>query len=125
MESTVKTLEAEKAKPLSRQQRRFIERIQEEARILHNQLCEKFIDFLVSSDNPEGEEVKEKAKQLSAQWKVFCHRKGMKEEAFGLIEKHCQHVIQEYLAAKEEDNKTTTTINGRFKTTLHPTEGTD
>jgi hypothetical protein len=81
---------------LTREQKRFLQRINQEASKLHTHLVDKFTEFIVTCEDPEGGEVYEKMKSLSAQWKLFCKRKNLRPEAFNVIEDYCKSTIKEY-----------------------------
>jgi hypothetical protein len=87
---------------MPRNQRRFIERVEKEARETHQRLSDKFLAIVVNSDNPESEEILEKAKQLNAQWRLFCHGKQLNKEANDLIKNFCEKVIETYKKLKEQ-----------------------
>lgn len=94
--------EAKKAeKIVSRQQRRFMQRIEQEAHQTFNNLASKFLEFFTDSDDPEGQEVVDKMNQLSAQWKVYCHRKALNPTAQTMIESYCKGVCEQYLTEKQ------------------------
>jgi hypothetical protein len=92
---------APKQKQMTRQQRRFIQRIEQEAHQTLNNLAGKFLEFFTDSDDPEGQEVVDKMNQLSAQWKVYCHSKQLNKEALPMVENYCKAVCEEYIKAKE------------------------
>ncbi len=90
-----------KEKPLTREQRRFIERREQEAKALHERLCQQFLTFFTECDNPEGLEVKEKQASISARWKVYCAHKRLSHEAYALLDTFCDGIIKAYNEAKE------------------------
>lgn len=81
---------------LTREQKRFLERINKEASKLHSHLVGKFTEFIVTCDDPEGGEVYEKMKSVSAQWKLFCKKNNLRPEALNVIEDYCKSTIKEY-----------------------------
>jgi 5'(3')-deoxyribonucleotidase len=89
-------------KKLTREQRRFMQRIETEARRVHEQLAGRFMEYLVTCDNPHSPEVLEKASQISAQWKVFCRRKNLVPAVFNALENYCDGLIKEYQEIKAE-----------------------
>lgn len=99
-----KEKEIEPEKPLSREQRRAKERVETEARQVHERMCEKFTDFMIECEDPDGPEVAEKAKSMSAQWKMFCKSRGLKENCYNFMEKYCETVIAEFKRLKEEQS---------------------
>lgn len=92
---------APKQAPMTRQQRRFIERVEKEAHQTFNNIASKFLEFFTDADDPEGQEVVDKMNQLSAQWKVYCHQKRLNKEVYSHIENYCKGVCETYLKAKE------------------------
>lgn len=88
-------------KTLTRAQRRIIERIETEAQAMHAKLANKFIDHLINSENPTPQELKAKADNLSAQWKMYVKRAGLKDTVLNLIEDYCTTAIAEFNALKE------------------------
>lgn len=90
-------------KPLTREQRRRVERIEKEAKQTLAQLQEKFLKCVIESDDPEGEDVIKKVDQISAQWKLYCDRKGLLPVARNLILDYCLDVLKEYQNNKKSD----------------------
>lgn len=72
-----------------------------EARQTLDNVTSRFLDFFTEADEPEGQEVADKMTQLSAQWKTYCHKRGLKKEAHGLVENYCKGVLDQYLKAKQ------------------------
>ncbi len=95
-------LQAEKKeKPITREQRRYIERRETEAKALHERLCQSFLTFFTESEDPEGPEVVEKWNSISARWKVYCAHKQLAPSAFPLLDTFCKSIVDTYLKAKE------------------------
>lgn len=92
----------EPEKKLTREQRRFMERLEKEARQTHANLSEKFFNFIVDSDDPEGQEVVDKMNQICALWKLYCSRKQLNKSAYNLLDQECQILIKLYLEKKSE-----------------------
>lgn len=90
----------EPEKKLTREQRRHIERVNQEVTIAIEQQAEKFLKFFTTCDNPEGPEVAEKVKQMDAQWRTYCGRKRLMPKAFPLLKKYCESVIEQYQKEK-------------------------
>lgn len=80
---------------LNRQQRRIKERIENEAKETHVRLCQKFFAFFIDND-PNGKEVLEMKKELSAKWKVFCFSRSLNKEALSLVDDYCDNVISQF-----------------------------
>jgi hypothetical protein len=79
----------------NRHQRRVMERINQEASEIHNQLCDKFMSAIIASSNPDSEAIILLA-DLGARWKMYCSRRNLIPSAFGLVEQSCQKMLQEY-----------------------------
>jgi hypothetical protein len=90
---------------LTREQRRFMERIEQEARKTHADLSEKFFNAFMESDDPEGKEMEELFASLDSKWKMYCHRRRLNESAYKLFGKDCAQLIAEYNARKKESSK--------------------
>lgn len=84
----------------SRFQRRLMEKINDQVNETHNFLAEKFLNYIITCDDPESDLVQEKAKQVSLQWRLFCKTKNLKPEAFPLMDEFCNSVIDEYKQLK-------------------------
>lgn len=87
--------------PISRVQRRFNERILKEVNDTLQKLTIKFYDFFMDND-PEGEAVANKQKELSAKWKMYCKRASLIEAAFDLFDKNANKIIEDYKTQKAE-----------------------
>jgi hypothetical protein len=88
-------------KPLTREQRRHVERVEKEALQVLNQLQDQFLKSVLDSNDPEGEAMIERADQISAKWKVYCHRKGLLPSAHQMIYDFCiDDVLNDYSANK-------------------------
>ena len=92
----------EPEKKLTREQRRHMERVNTEANAAFDQITNKFLSEFITSDNPEGEEIRERAKQIDAQWRLYCTRKGLNPKAFPLVKKYCDEAIKQYNESKEK-----------------------
>ena len=88
--------------PISRAQRRAKERIEIEAKELHNTLCESFLSFITHADDPASEDVKAKAKQAGAKWKLYCSRRALKPEVRPLVDEFCNALMDEYKTLVDE-----------------------
>ena len=89
-------------KPMSREQRRYIERVQAEAFNANQRLSQKFLDFMIESDDVTDDELWEKAKQLSAQWKMYCKTKRLNDSVLNLVFNFCEEKIKEFKALRDE-----------------------
>jgi hypothetical protein len=89
-------------KPLTRQQRRSQERLKEEVQSTFKTMCDKFLDFFVSHDEPEGQEVIDKIKQMSTQWRLYCDRKKLIPTLYPVLDNYMDGLLQEYIQSKEK-----------------------
>jgi hypothetical protein len=89
-----------KEKPLTREQQRRKERIEAEANEVFSKACERFDLFIINSDTPEGQEVVDKQREISAQWRLYCKRKQLLPSAYSLVDEHCVKSIKEFYEIK-------------------------
>jgi hypothetical protein len=94
---------AEPEKKYTRAQLRAAERVKQEADQLHRQLCGRFVHFFMNSENPEGIEVLDKAKELSEKWKMYCHREHIKQEFHNSISDFCKKYLEDYKVTKANE----------------------
>lgn len=87
--------------PLTRQQRRFQERINKEVSDTLQKLTIKFYDFFMDND-PESDAVIKKQKELSAKWKMYCKRASLIDAAFELFDKNADKILTDYKTQKAE-----------------------
>jgi hypothetical protein len=90
----------ETTKKLTREQQRFIDKLNKEAATNHANLTEKFFNFFMDSDNPEGPEIEEKILQLSAQWKTYCQKRRLNKGVIDSVELDCRNLVKQF-----QDNK--------------------
>jgi hypothetical protein len=91
--------------PISRAERRRRDHINEQVQVKARDLQDKFLDFFTSCENPEGDEVLEKMKQIDALWRVFCKNKGLISKAYPIMNVYMAGVVQEYFDTKEGNTK--------------------
>lgn len=96
----VHSLQKEK---LSRREQRYRERVNQEVQSVISQLSDQFLNFLLSSENPEGNEVVEKMKDINAKWRVYCKRKNLIAKAYPVMELQMAQMAKEYLEEKNRD----------------------
>lgn len=96
----VHSLQKEK---LSRREQRYRERVNQEVQSVISQLSDQFLNFLLSSENPEGQEVVEKMKDINAKWRVYCKRKNLIVKAYPVMELQMAQMAKEYLEEKNRD----------------------
>lgn len=90
---------AQQKGPLTREQRRARERLNEEVTEMINRLVRQWYQFFINND-PDSEVVKNKQKEVSAKWRMFCRMRHLKVEAFPLVDKSIAGFIEEYKKAK-------------------------
>lgn len=87
--------------PLTRAQRRARERLNNEAGDIIARLVNQWYEFFLDND-PDGQAVKDKQKEVSAKWRMYCQRRHFKPEIFPLIDKSIDKLIDDYKKAKAE-----------------------
>jgi hypothetical protein len=83
-------------KPETREQKRYRERINKEASEIIKRLQDKFSDFFITCENPEGEEVVNKMAEINAQWRTHCRRRNLVATAYPLLDDFMHVQVQEY-----------------------------
>lgn len=81
-------------KQLTREQLRHRDRIAKEAESTFNILIQRFTDFFVMHTDPEGKEVQDTIKRMSAQWRLYCTRKGL--GVFTLFDDNVNILLKQY-----------------------------
>lgn len=76
--------------------REMMAKVNARADLQYRQLQDRFMDFFMASDNPEGDAVQQKIKQLSSQWKIYCASKNLRPEIFDSIKKYCDKIVEEF-----------------------------
>lgn len=82
-------------KPITRAQRRYQERVQQDAMKVLNSLIQRFYEFFMDND-PESPEVETKKKECIAKWKMYCHTKKLLSQALPLCEENIQKLVDKY-----------------------------
>jgi len=88
-------------KILSRHERRAQERLKSDVEEMYNTLTVKFLDYFTASDNPEGQDVQEKAKQIAAQWRLYCSRKNLIRTLYPIVDTYINGLMKEYIDDKD------------------------
>lgn len=86
------------AKPepkLNRQQKRMVERANEEANAMHKRLVNQFAEFFMDND-PESDDVIQKQKEVNAKWRVYCKTRGLTPEVLGLVDAACNQFREQF-----------------------------
>ncbi len=98
MESNVPELKEKPQDPvkkLTREQIRYKERIEADARMQLSTFVSRFYEFFMDND-PAGGEIILKRKELSAKWKMYCHQKNLSKSALVLFDDNAQRILDEY-----------------------------
>lgn len=96
MEAEAKKIEPMMVKkPLTREQRRAMDRLNKEVGDIIARLVNQWYEFFLDND-PDSEEVKTKQKEVSAKWRMYCKRKHLKAEAFTIVDKSITQLMEEY-----------------------------
>ena|SRR5690606_28560980 len=101
MQNPTKEKEQPKERALTRQERRRRDKINQEVQEAHRQLSDKFLNFFIECEEPEGQTVIDKMNQIDAQWRLFCNRKGLISKAYPLMNDYMEGVLKEYIQTKE------------------------
>lgn len=80
---------------LNRQQKRMVERANNEANAMHKRLVNQFAEFFIDND-PDSDEVDAKQKEVNAKWRVFCKNRNLLPEVFGLVDLSCNKFREQF-----------------------------
>lgn len=75
--------------------RRMIDRINRKAAETFQVLTENYYACFLDMD-PNGFDVKEKQKELSAKWRMYCKRGGLISEAYPKFDEYCESINKQY-----------------------------
>lgn len=102
MEAVPVTEESKQEKrPLTREQRRAVERVNKEASEIVQRLVNSWYDFFLDND-PDSEEVKAKQREVNAKWRMYCKRRNLKPQAHNVVNQSIAGLIEEYKKEKAE-----------------------
>jgi hypothetical protein len=104
------TTDETKGKPLTREQKRMVDRINAAAAETIELLTSQFLNAIMAADDPEGPEVGEKIKQIDAKWRMYCKRKGLAATAYTIMDNYMTTAIKEYYDEKEHKKKVETEL---------------
>lgn len=93
--------EVQEEKKLTRQQRRAMERINQRAQITYVKFCERYSEFFMEND-PDGEEVKDKEKEINAKWVMYCRSNQLTTESEQEIKKFFERMHEQYNKTRAE-----------------------
>lgn len=97
-------IEKDKVEPKgkeTREERRWRERISNEARIAFSRLCAKYEDVFMEN-SPDDEVVMKFEREISTKWLLYCNRKGLNEEAKKLMTTFLKEYREEYKKLQAE-----------------------
>lgn len=87
---------------LSRRQRRFRERLQDEVSEVSQYLGDAFLHFFTTAADPEGPAVVEKMDQIDRQWRIFCSTKRLQPAAYSHMKEYMSSLVTTYIKMKEQ-----------------------
>lgn len=87
---------------LSRAQRRHNERVSKEGKQTFDSLCEQFFRLMMSSNDPEGQQLDINRKIMNAKWRVYCEKMNFIPETYQAFDKWSKEVIEKYKKQKED-----------------------
>lgn len=93
--------ESQKEIPLTREQRRALERLNKEAGDMIARLVNQWYEFFLDHD-PDGPEVKLKKQEVSAKWRMYCKRRRLVAKAFPAVDEAINQLIEEYKTQKHQ-----------------------
>jgi uncharacterized HAD superfamily protein len=86
-------------RPLTREEKRRVDRVTELAMERFNKFAESFSNWLYDTDGLTDEMVKQRVDELNAKWKVYCKEMRLTQESIGAIKEYCEKL---YALYKEE-----------------------
>jgi hypothetical protein len=89
-------------RPLTREERRHQQRVNQEVQSVFDELTRKFFTFFMGCDDPESPIVQDRIKQLDAQWRVYCKRKRLLPKGFPMLKQYCDTLVEEYKTEKAD-----------------------
>lgn len=92
-------------KNISRRQRRFRERLQDQVSEVSQFLGDAFLNFFTTASDPEGREVTEKMAQIDCQWRLFCQEKKLQSAAYPHMRQYMESIVNNYLKMKNHNQE--------------------
>lgn len=80
---------------LTRQQKRMVERANEEANTMHRRLVNQFCEYFIDNE-PHSDEVIEKQREVNAKWRVYCKNRHLTPEVLGLVDQACNEFREQF-----------------------------
>lgn len=104
MEITPETTETptKQVLKLNREQKRILERVEREAKDTCQKLCERFLAYFMTSEDPESEATQKYMAILNGQWLTYCKQKKLNEGSRTILSNYMQSVITEYKATQND-----------------------
>lgn len=87
---------------LTRKQKRIQERVSAEAKEVYTRVTSKFLEYFIYSDSPTEQAIIDKMDELDRKWKVYCHEKKLKPEAYQIVNDYMTKVIKQYSEMNEK-----------------------
>lgn len=94
-------VEQPKEQKLNRQQRRIVERANDEANRMHARLVNQFAEFFIDND-PSSDAVIDKQADINAKWRMYCKNRNLLPEVFSLVDQSCNKFREQYLSERNE-----------------------
>lgn len=95
----------ESERPLTRQEKRRRDHVNQEANRTIQQLSDQFMNFFLEAEDPEGEAVVNKMKEISAKWRMYCQRKGLIPAAYPVLDQYMDQCLVDFYKNKEGKNE--------------------
>lgn len=83
-------------KPLTREQRRQVERTTKEAMVRFNKFANDFSDWMYDTPDLTDEMVAERVKQIDAKWQVYCRYMNLDLKSKDAIKDFCKELYNHY-----------------------------
>lgn len=80
---------------LTRQQKRMVERANDEANAMHRRLVNQFAEVFIDGD-PNSDEVADKQKEVNAKWRMFCKNRNLLPEVHSLVDLSCNKFREQF-----------------------------
>jgi hypothetical protein len=101
----IKKLEKQTAppqeKPLTREQKRALDRANQEVMDTFDSFAKRFFDYFINHEDPTCFWVTDKLKTMDAQWRLYCKKRNLKVHAYPMFKEYCDGLIKEYKEYKE------------------------
>lgn len=95
---------------LSRKQKRFNERRNEEANEVYKSLTSKFLEFFIYADASEEQKIVDKMDEISKKWRLYCERKSLSPNVYKMIDEYMEGVVKQYAEMNKKEEKKTESL---------------